>query len=185
MKKDTIDNLFDRLKGEFDIASPASGHQDRFLNKLKAPKHVAVKSSGSSGPFWKPLLAVAAIIVMCLCLFTLMQQEPELKGLASVSPEFSKTQDFFTVAIQNELASLNAERTPETKVMVDDALKQLDLLEKDYEKLKVDLTESGDDKRVIYAMISNFQNRIEVLQTVLENIKNVKRLNKSSEINSV
>ena len=71
---------------------------------------------------------------------------------------------------------LNQERTPETKALIDDALKQLKTLESDYENLKKDLTKSGDDKRVIYAMINNFQNRINVLQTVLEQIESIKQL---------
>ena len=42
--------------------------------------------------------------------------------------------------------------------------------------LTKDLSESGDDKRVIYAMISNFQNRIDVLQTVIERVDAIKQL---------
>ena len=49
-------------------------------------------------------------------------------------------------------------------------------MEQDYQKLKTDLTDSGNDQRVIYAMISNFQNRIGILNTVLEQIEDVKQL---------
>lgn len=176
MEKDNLKNLFEKLDGQFDIETPSIGHQDRFLSKLKTQdtKVTMVKSKGKN--IWKPLIAVAASVILCLSLFTITQQEPEVKDLASVSPELSKTQDFFTTAINKELALLKDERSPETKVLVDDALKQLNILEKEYELLKVDLTESGDDKRVIYAMISNFQTRIDVLQSVLENIEQVKQL---------
>ena len=93
---------------------------------------------------------------------------------------FSKTQDFFTSTIALELTKLNNERSPETEALINDALKQLDILEKDYNKLKIDLTESGNDKRVIYAMITNFQNRIEILQNVMQNIEEVKQYNQET-----
>ena len=177
MKKDNIDKLFGTLENEFDIHTPESGHQNRFLEKLKQQQTIA-DSSKQKSSYWKPFLAVAASIVLCFSIFTFMQQqEPEIKDLASVSPELSRTQDFFTLAIQNELATLEAERSPETEELINDALKQLHVLEVDYEKLKKDLTTSGDDKRVVYAMISNFQNRIDVLKQVLENIEEVKAYN--------
>jgi septal ring factor EnvC (AmiA/AmiB activator) len=180
MEKDNIDKLFERLENELDIDMPNSGHQHRFLEKLEQQNTIADLGKHNTN-YWKPFLAVAASIVLCFSMFTFMQQqEPEIKDLASVSPELSRTQDFFTLAIQNELATLEAERTPETEKIINDALKQLKILEADYEKLKKDLTESGDDKRVVYAMISNFQNRIDVLEHVLENIEEVKEFNSNA-----
>lgn len=170
MKKDNIEQLFENLKNEFDVELPNLGHQDRFLSKMSVP------SSRRTFNLWKPLFAVAATLVLCFSLITILNQPHKNKDLASVSAEMSKTQDFFTSTIENELTKLNKERTPETKVLIDDALKQLKILENNYELLKKDLTESGDDKRVIYAMISNFQNRIDVLQNVLKSIDDVKQL---------
>lgn len=176
MKKDNINTLFENLKDDFDVEVPNLGHQARFLSKLNAINSNVLETKSKTFKIWKPLMAVAATIVLCFSLMTLLNQQPETKGLASVSPEMSKTQDFFTSTINNELNNLNNERTPETKALIDDAMKQLKILENDYESLKKDLTESGDDKRVIYAMISNFQNRIDVLQNVMERIEDVKHL---------
>ena len=53
----------------------------------------------------------------------------------------------------------------------------MNTLETQYENLKNDLLESGQDKRVIYAMIDNFQNRIDLLEQVLEHIEATKKLN--------
>ena len=61
----------------------------------------------------------------------------------------------------------------------------MEILEKEYESLKIDLTNSGDDKRVIYAMISNFQTRIDLLKNVMETIENVKQLKKNNNENSI
>ena len=176
MEKDTIDELFKGLKGEFDVNEPNNGHELRFLSKLNADNNVVINEKKSFKFNWKPILAVASSLVICFSVFMTLQNQPEALDLASVSPELSETQDFFTVTIENELKKLNEERSPLTEQIINDALIQIQILEKDYQNLKTDLIESGQDQRVIYAMISNFQNRIDILNTVLEQIEDVKQL---------
>jgi len=89
-----------------------------------------------------------------------------------------QTQSFFTTTINKELQTLKSLNKPEAKSLVADALQQLDILEKEYEGLKKDLAESGNDKRVIYAMINNFQTRINLLEQVIEKIEEIKNLKK-------
>ena len=96
--------------------------------------------------------------------------------LADISPELSETQDFFVLTINEELKKLNAEKSPVTEDIVHDAMRELSILESNYQQLKKDLKTSGKDQRVIYAMISNFQMRIDILTNVLEQIENVKQL---------
>ncbi|WP_298902757.1 hypothetical protein [uncultured Psychroserpens sp.] len=186
MKKDTINSLFETLEDSFDVEQPNTGHEIRFLGKLKQLNNpVAISEPKKTTSYWKPLLAVAASILICFSIFTVMQQQDsELMDLASVSPELSQTQSFFTSAIEQELTLLEAERTPETEQMIYTAMREINTLEEEYESLKIDLTESGNDQRVIYAMISNFQNRINVLETVLEHIEEVKKFKNNQNENT-
>jgi hypothetical protein len=181
MKKDTIDDLFDNLKSEFDIKAPNKDHELRFLDKLKANDVVVNDFEKTSGFNWKPFLAIAASAVICISVFITLQHESVALDLASVSPEMSETQDFFTATIENELKILNKERSPLTEQIIADALEQIQLLVSDYENLKTDLTESGNDQRVIYAMISNFQDRIDILNIVLEEIETIKNLKTTTD----
>lgn len=183
MTDDNLERLFDNLKGEFNIETPHKNHEQRFLDKLKAEDIVDTETKKQFGFNWKPFLAIAASIVICFGLFTALQQQSDDLDLASVSPEMSETQDFFTVTIENELKRLNKERSPLTEQIINDALVQIHLLETDYKKLKTDLTESGKNQRVIYAMISNFQTRIDILNTVLEQIEIVKQFKSNSNEN--
>lgn len=176
MEKDSIKDLFENLKGEFDVHMPNEGHQGRFLDKLKSNDIAKNHDQKPTGFNWKPLLSIAASILVCLSVFIALQNQPEALDLASVSPELSETQDFFTVTIENELKKLNKERSPLTEQIINDALEQIQTLEKAYQNLKTDLTKSGKDQRIIYAMISNFQSRIDILNTVLEQIEDVKQL---------
>jgi hypothetical protein len=185
MKKDNIDNLFEELRSDFDFENPNIGHQERFLSKLKNQNSENGKHSSSGSNFWKPFLSIAASVIICFSVFTLLKPSNDVKDLASVSPEMTQTQNFFTSAISEELIKINNERTPETEVLVNDALKQMKILEKEYESLKIDLTESGDDKRVIYAMITNFQTRIDILKNVMDTIEHVKQLKQNNNENSI
>lgn len=176
MKKDNIDNLFEDLKGHFDIETPNYNHEQRFLNKLKTQNSTSNNYKKTYGFNWKPFLMIAATLVIGFAVFINLQNQNKTLDLANVSSELSETQDFFTTTISGELKKLNKERSPLTEQIISDALAQIQTLETDYQKLKTDLTESNKNQRVIYAMISNFQNRIDILNTVLEQIQTIKEL---------
>ncbi|MEM9680754.1 MAG: hypothetical protein AAF901_10565 [Bacteroidota bacterium] len=177
MKKDTIDQLFSNLEGQFDVHTPVDGHEMRFLEKLDNKKEKKT--------YWKSFIAIAASVIICVGLFTTFNNKPEVLDLASVSPELSEAQDFFSITIETELKKLDLERSPETEDIIHDALRQIKILEDKYEILKQDLTETDGDQRVIYAMISNFQSRIDVLNNVLEQIENYKQLKSKNDENTI
>ncbi|QNJ98877.1 hypothetical protein [Constantimarinum furrinae] len=173
MKKDAIERLFEGLEGKFDVHETPAGHQQRFLEKLNSETNSVYKTRS----WWKPLSIAASVVVLIGMGMFFFNTETQAAGLASVSPEMENTQSYFTTAINRELETLKSFRSPETKAIIEDALAQIEILEKDYQKLTVDLVESGNDKRVIHAMIQNFQNRIDLLEqvtTTIEEINNTK-----------
>jgi hypothetical protein len=183
---DNLDTLFKNLSNEFDLAEPKSGHQQRFLDKLKNQDEKVVSLTKSKNTrFLKPLMGIAASIALIISVFMSLQNNDMERDLASVSPEMATTQTFFTNAIADELLKIETEASPETQKLVEDAMKQMNILETNYTKLKQDLIDSGDDKRVIFAMITNFQNRIDLLQNVLQQIEEVKQLNNTRHENSI
>ncbi|TNJ44929.1 hypothetical protein KFZ70_12380 [Tamlana fucoidanivorans] len=175
-----FENLFKDLEGYFDIETPHSDHENRFLNKLAKQNNQKLMVAKPKVNFWKPLVAVAASIILLISVFITLAPEKTSIDLASVSPKMAQTQDFFTATINIELKRLQEESAPEAQLLIKDALTKIKHLEHDYENLKADLKESGEDHRVIYAMISNFQNRIDILQHTLEQINLVKQLKQSS-----
>ena len=180
--KDTLDNLFQDLQGQFDIEEPNKDHEKRFLAKLNQQNNateLVIKKRFN----WKPLIGIAASIVLMIALVLGNNQEASATGLASVSPEMAQTQDFFTSTISVELKKLENATNPETKLLIQDALNQIKRLEIEYDSLISDLNQSGNDQRVIYAMISNFQNRIEILQNTLKQIEIVEQLKNSNNEN--
>lgn len=177
MNKDSLDKVFESIKEDFNFEEPSSGHQQRFLNKLNNQNKVGVEKPKSVIKLWRPLISIAASIVLLISVLIGVQQESNARDLANISPEMATTQDFFTKTITSELEKLNSEESPEYQSLIVDVMFQIKILEENYELLKLDLNESGDDKRVIYAMISNFQSRIDLLQNVVEQIDNLKQQN--------
>lgn len=186
MKTDNdMKDLFEGL--DFDIAAPSANHEERFREKLRKrnkkqkPQHNGIIS------LWGPAMAIAATFLVAFLLIQGDISNPfnVKQELANVSPEMKQTQDFYASVIRTELAALENQKTPETEAVITDALKQLEILENDYEKLKIDLGKSGQDKRVIYAMISNFQKRIDLLQIVLEKVNTINTLNNTSNENNI
>ena len=192
MKKNDIDNLFKKLEGSFDLEETPVGHKNRFLEKLNndaiasATKTEATIQKPVYILNWRRAISVAAIAILFFSVGSFLLSEDDSKAdLASVSPEMEQTQSFFVSTLNQELQTLKSFESPEAKLLVDDALKQIDILEKQYEGLKTDLVESGNDKRVIYAMITNFQNRIELLQEVILKIEEIKDLNTTQNENII
>jgi len=186
MDKQSIDHLFKRLEGRLDTATPSPDHKASFLAKLEAQNtgqaEQPIVEKKSRIKWLRPLSIAASVVLLAGIIFTQITVTPEAKELADVSPEMQQTQDFFTQAIAKELYDIKEQTTPENQTLVADAITQLELLEAEYQDLKTDLSESGEDKRVIYAMIDNFQNRIDLLQNVADQMDAIKELKQEATI---
>lgn len=182
MKNDNIETLFKDLHQDFDVETPSTGHHARFLEKLEAQNALGVlPTSISKRELWKPITAIAATIVLLVALTFALKPQNSVSDLANVSPEMANTQSFFTSVINEKLNTINNEKSPETTLLIKDAMVQMDALENEYNQLKIDLTESGNDKRVIHAMINNFWNRINLLKEVVATIEDLKTINHNTD----
>lgn len=182
---DELKELFEGL--DFDIAEPAPQHEDRFRERLRQRPNKNQSANKGVIRLWLPVMAVAASFLLAVLLFQGVFTDPfsQEQELASVSPEMKQTQEFYSSVIRSELAALQEQKTPETEQVINDALSQLDILEKDYAALKKDLGKSGQDKRVIYAMITNFQKRIDLLNMVLEKVNEINTLKNTNHENNI
>ncbi|NQX78401.1 hypothetical protein [Gilvibacter sp.] len=183
-QNDNIEALFKRLEGEFDTKNSPQGHNARFMQRLN--KEQPMSSGKPKIAYWKIVSAFAAVITLAFLLTGVFSPAAqETSGLASVSPEMAQTQEFFNTAINTELERLNSFESQAAKQLVNDAMLQMENLEQEYLKLVVDLEESGNDKRVIHAMIKNFQSRIDLLQHVISTIEGIELINQSNTDESI
>lgn len=180
-----LKDLFDGL--DFDIAEPTPRHEERFRKKLKQRSKKKMPRHNGVINMWLPVMAIAASFLVAVLIFQGVFANPfsQNQELANVSPEMKQTQDFYSSVIKTELAALQEQKTPETEAVINDALAQMEILEKDYENLKKDLGKSGQDQRVIYAMITNFQKRIDLLKVVLEKVNEINTLKNTNHENTI
>ncbi|HET8838968.1 MAG TPA: hypothetical protein VFM82_08270, partial [Flavobacteriaceae bacterium] len=132
--------------------------------------------------FWFGIAAGFAILVSVVLGLKITNQPT---GLAAVSPEMAQTQDYYTKVINKELRNIAKQESPENKILIQDAMAQMKKLENDFAVLQKDLIASGDDSRIIYAMIANFQNRIGILKKVLEQIEQVEQIKQKNHENQI
>jgi len=164
MKKenDDLDQLFEKFENQWDVKKMSSDHQVDFLNKLnkKEPKK-------KNYAVW----AIAASIVVLLGVSLFYNNNEKPKEFKFASKETKRTDSIFSILIDNELVKLKEKSSPENEQIINDALKQMKVFDADYAKILKEVQKNGENKQIIYAMISNLQTRISFLQTVLQRIE--------------
>ncbi|WP_335967177.1 hypothetical protein [Galbibacter sp. PAP.153] len=179
--KDNIEHLFDELKNDWDVEEPQKGHEARFLNKLeKQQKVVALPKRKSRALVWKALSIAASLAILVAIGAKLFYEPSPVVEHVKEPTEIEKTEFYFSSLINEEMEKIQAEATPETKQMIDDAMLQIKKLETDYKELETDLANDGNSKQILNAMIINFQTRINLLQDVLSQIEEVKQIKTSN-----
>jgi hypothetical protein len=182
---DSIESLFEELNGSFDVASPRKGHRERFQNRLE--KSDKSDDASGSSPWWRHLSIAASIALLLAASVFLYRPDPSLQDqVAEISPEVSETSMYFAGLVSRQVEALQEMSSPETQPLIEDTLRQLEKLEKNYIKLEQDLIAGGNGKMILSAMIQNFQTRIDLLQDVMVRIEEVKQFkNENHETNTI
>jgi len=174
-EKDNLDELFNRFENQWNIQELNSDHQMGFLQKLnkKEPKK----------KYWF-VTAIAASIVLMLGV-SLFYKNEKPKEFKFASKETKRTDSIFNILIDNELVKLKEKSSPENQQIINDAMNQMKTFDADYQKIINELQKNGENKQIIYAMISNLQTRISFLQTVLKRIEDNEKLKNTSNENTL
>ena len=186
MKKDTIEELFIKLKDTIDFEEPNDGHHLRFLNKLNESKGVTTVRHRNTRS-WIQIASMAAAVTLLLTFgfFQLNTSSTIDEKVAKISPEASKTQFYFANLIEEQVKDLNSEKSPETERIINDTMLQLKKLEVNYTEMEQDLINGGNGKLILSAMITNFQTRIELLNEVMIQIENIKTIKNTNDANYI
>ncbi|WP_306350356.1 anti-sigma factor [Flavobacterium sp. '19STA2R22 D10 B1'] len=174
-EKDDLEQLLFQLKDEWNEVEPPLGHQKRFLKKIEKKTKTR---------YWIPL-SVAASIVLFIGLFVTLNKATTAKQeiWTNVSPQTQETHEYFTAIINTELSKIKNNDSPESKQLVDDAMKQMQKLDTDYDKIKKELKENGENKQLVHAMITNLQTRVTFLEEVLLRIEMTNKIKEKQHEN--
>ena len=160
-------NLEDKIKqlnGQFDFEEPNIGHFNRFEKRLQQP---------TKKPYRRFAL-IASVVVLCITIGVLSIKNKT--NTISVSPEFQQTETYFSQVIREELKKIDAQKNTENQQIITDAFKQMQKLESDYKKLQKDLINTQNKKQIIYAMLENYQQRIKILQNLLDTLEHYNQI---------
>jgi hypothetical protein len=101
------------------------------------------------------------------------------KTLGDVSPGLKKVEDYYLASINLELSKIAY--TPETKDVFDGYIEQLNVLNKEYKNLSVELTENGPNELTVNALIDNLKYRLNLLYRLREQLNELNASNTSVE----
>ncbi|HFS67153.1 MAG TPA: hypothetical protein ENK67_02970 [Flavobacteriia bacterium] len=162
-----LEQKITQLQDQFDFKEPNIGHFNRFEKRLQNKQPKKRK--------WKRYSLIASVVLLLLVIGwnTFSKNEN-----TSVVPEFQQSQMYFATVIKEELKKVESQKTSDNRQIINDALLQMDNLEKEFKKLQKDLKTTQNKKAIIYAMLDNYQQRIKILQNLLSTLENYKQLKK-------
>lgn len=152
-------------------------HQERFFSKLEEALPVKKKTKF----IWFQIAASVIILIgLSFGSFKYFQTEQlinetvadkvvETKTLGDVSPGLKKVEDYYLASINLELSKVKY--TDENKDVFDGYIEQLNILDKEYKNLSVELTENGPSELTVNALIDNLKYRLNLLYRLREQLK--------------
>nr|WP_315156325.1 anti-sigma factor [uncultured Flavobacterium sp.] len=170
-----LDQLFAKFDSDWDVLAMPNNHESRFTDKLN---NKTIKNRKRN---LYTTISIAATILMMFSLSFFFKPEAKTNTLTFASKETKQTDSIFTVLIKHELNKLKEKKSSQNQKIITDALEQMKILDNDYQKIIKEIATNGENKQIIYAMISNLQTRISFLQNVLTQIEATEQLNTQND----
>ena len=127
MSTNNLNQLFEN-QNDWDFEEPNFGHEKRFKEKLKKQQPTKNKFN------WIPFSIAASLLLgFGILIFNYTNNQTEE---VVFSPQVQETHDYFSSILTAEVSNLEKLENPATKMMIEDALLEMERLEKDYESLK-------------------------------------------------
>ncbi len=179
-----IEKLIRENTDFFNGEEPFEGHFERFSVKMKARQFVAPKRVSIMPHLLKA--AAVAILVTLSSLWTwehVFSPDANRMTLSEVSPEYREVEQYYVRQVslmEDEIKGIWINGQPEDKDMLLDELAEMD---RTYEELQKDLKANPNDERVINAMVDHFQRKVEVMNYILSQLKEIQN-NNENQINN-
>ena len=155
-------------------------HESKFQEKLFAELH---KEKPKKNTFkWLSIAASIVLLVSISLQFytnSNIEKDPKIETkeitLGTISPEFNTIETYYINSINLEISQLDL--SDENKDLVDGYLLKIAELTKEYKSLTKELNTKGVNDATIDALIRNLQLRLQLLQRLKKQLKQLKNLN--------
>lgn len=162
---------------KFDSQEPSPGHMERFEQKLH--------NRPSRSLFSRiPYALKAAVVLLLVALSSILiyeqaqiyYQNQRVLSLQDISDEFGEAEFYYTSLIKNKYQEINRlnRDDPKQKEMLMNELDEMDRL---FHSLQKDFQSNPTDQRVINAMISHYQLKLEVMSQIISQLEEVNQVN--------
>lgn len=168
-----LENRIRNERGAFDSFEPSNGHMERFAMKLgKQPVSLI-----SGIPY---IVRVAALVFLVAASSLLVYEQITQRSRGSLSnadirmKELSDARFYFTSLIQEKYDAIDrfTRSDPEQNHIL---MKELGSMDRMLKSLQEDLLTYPADERVIHAMISHYELKLEVMSQIIKQLENVKQ----------
>jgi len=175
---DNLENLIKNYHDEIQSDLPPEGHFERFEMKLK-------KKNSFHPSYWIGFLSgIAAVLIIGFIIFSRQEkQENNLVTLSSISKQYAEVEFFYTSTIHNQTTKLNdltkyLEKEDPSLLTIANELKEYD---RTFQQISSELKASPNDERVISAMISYYQTKLEIINRILNELESKQAKSKNHE----
>ena len=166
----------DRLKVQNGMPK---GHKERFSKKLE--QELPATSIKKRFRVWNIAASVVVLLGLSFGAYQFFKTPPvipereqdvmTLKSLGDISPDLKKVEDYYFANINMELA--NVQLTPENKDLFDSYIVRLEELNKEYNRLSIELTVNGPNELTVSALIDNLKLRLNLLYRLKEQLREI------------
>jgi hypothetical protein len=173
---DTLKNLVDQNRDQFDDLTPPVGHEIRFAQKLGLEEKKRFMLSISN------IMKVAAVSVLTLLsslyVFDALKTKPEqpLLTLSQINQEYAEVEFYYTSTANNQMTFIDNILQGDSPVEKELLMKELTSLDSLHVQLQKELNANPDDERVINAMLQYYRFRVTVLTQIIDRLQTLKTL---------
>jgi hypothetical protein len=171
----TLEEIIKKGRSEFDDREPSDGHFERFSFKLATRLH-----AGKAKRSILPYLLKAAVVTLLVTLSSLWSFDhfikPNLKKtmtLSQVSPEYREVENYYVSQVkfmENEFTTIDLSNPEQRDIM----MQEIASMDSAYVELQKELKAHPNDQRIVDAMIKHYQQKIEVMSYILEQLRQIK-----------
>ncbi|QMU65907.1 MAG: hypothetical protein GKR88_17590 [Flavobacteriaceae bacterium] len=151
---------------EFDIYEPHSDHVDRFEKRLQG-----IRPGNTISRKW---MSIAASVILLIGFGLGNLTSSDTVDLSTISPKMDEVQTYFLNTIHQGIKEIEKNRSLQTEDIIEQALDDIEELEDNYKVFVKELTKNGEQRKIINAMIHNYQQRLDILQRTLQQIELIK-----------
>ena len=162
---------------KFDHQEPSSGHMETFEQKLHNRQSRSLFSR-------IPYAMKAAVVLLLVALSSILiyeqariyYQDQWVLSLQDISDEFGEAESYYTSLINNKYQKIDGLNSvdPRQKEML---MSELDEMDRLFHSLQKDFQANPTDERVINAMITHYQIKLEVMSQIIRQLEEVNQVN--------